>query len=201
LARVLGTTNFGIIHIGLAILSFALIFGNNGLTYLGTRRVASDSENLEEFTAHLLLARFALSLTVFVIGNGIIILLIQNPEIRGITLVYLLCLFPTAFLVEWYFQGRKQMGIIASGRLIAMLFYFTFIFFFVKSGSNLINVAWGWTIGAVANSLLLLLIFRSRNYKINFTLNIKRFKGIITTAFPMGIAELIAQVVTLFQLT
>ncbi|MGE5848072.1 MAG: oligosaccharide flippase family protein, partial [Ignavibacteria bacterium] len=42
LARILGASNFGVINIGLAVLSYAMIVSNGGLTLFGTKKISAE---------------------------------------------------------------------------------------------------------------------------------------------------------------
>ena len=82
LARVLGKSNFGVINIGLAVLSYAMIIGNGGLTLLGTRKVAGNVNSIEKLTGDILLTRITFAALIFMISTAAIYFLVQSEEVR-----------------------------------------------------------------------------------------------------------------------
>ncbi len=155
LARVLGTSGFGLINLGLAILGYALLFGNSGLTLLGTRKIASKSGNPGELVTNILSARFLLSIIILIVSVLIVHFFITSQETENIVLIYLFYLIPFAFLLEWYFQGLQKMGVITIGRIIGMSAYLVFLIIFVKSEKDTLLTAAGWIIGGAVNSFIL----------------------------------------------
>lgn len=193
LARVLGASGFGIISIGTAVLAYALIFGNSGLTLSGTRKLAGEPDTPPEFLGRVLSTRFGLTLFVFVLAAVLIYFAVQTPQIAAVTTVYLLYLFPSALWLDWYFQARRQMGLISAGKFAGMLFYLAFILMFVHTADDLLSVAWGWVIGGTATAILLGIIFKRQKHTIRFSLkNLKPF-SLLKEAFPLGIANLSSQ--------
>lgn len=198
LARILGTEGFGIIHIGLAILTYAMIVSDGGLSFLGVREIAGKSQYPAEFSGQLLLTRFFLSLITFAVASILIVFFIRSPELRNIALVYLLYIFPAALMLEWYFQGKKKMGVVALGRFFGMATYLVFILLFVHQIEDMVNIAWGWTLGVLFNAALLWVIFVGKKNQIRFQWNPGKFRSLFITALPMGVAAIISQVVLQF---
>lgn len=198
LARILGTSGFGIIHIGLAILSYAIIIGEGGLQFLGVRETAGNPKNLPEFSGQLISARFLLSLITLFVGIVAIYILINTPELQAISIIYLFYILPGAFLLDWYFQGKKQIGYVSFGKFLGMLSYLIFILLFVDSIKDLTNIAWGWTLGSLTNTVILWLIFIRNKNPINFHWQPQRYKKLLKTALPLGVATIITQVVVQF---
>jgi O-antigen/teichoic acid export membrane protein len=198
LARILGTSGFGIINIGLAILSYALIVGDGGLQYLGVRETAGNRENLPEFSGQLLSTRFLLSFATLFAGIIIIYVFLNSYELQAISTIYLLYLLPSAFMLNWYYQGRKQISVISLGKFIGVLSYLLFILLFVHTRKDLLNIAWAWTLGILINAAVLWIVFFHKNNSIKFHWQTQRFQSLLKAAFPLGFATLISQVVLQF---
>jgi O-antigen/teichoic acid export membrane protein len=198
IARILETSSFGIIHIGLAILTYATIIGNSGLTYLGTRNIAGKPETIPEITSRILITRMILSSAAYLAAVVFIHFFLNSEEVKSVTMIYLLYLFPVALILDWYFQGYRQMGIISTGKFIGMLFYLIFILILVRSAGDILNVAWGWVVGGIANALFLWVVFKFKNYKLCFKYSHLKIKSLLLEAFPLGIATLISQVIIQF---
>ncbi len=198
LARVLGPSDFGTISIGLAVLAYAMVLGNSGLTLLGTRKVAGDTENIAFLTANIIIARLFLSVIAFSLGVYIIYVFVASQEIVHVTRVYLLGVFPAALLLEWFFYGKRKLGIIAGGKIIGMFFYLVIVLLFVKNNNDIIWVAWAWIIGIAANGAFLWGIFKQKKYTISFKRDRLKSGSLLLEAFPLGVAIIIAQITTQF---
>lgn len=198
LARVLGASGFGIIHIGLAALTYAMIPANSGLSLLGTRNIAADAGANPALAGRLLLTRFLLSLGVFALAAAGSALLIHSEAVRSVTLIYLLYLFPAALMLDWYFQGQGEMSAISLGKFLGMLSYLTFILLFVHGDGDLANVAWGWTAGGLASAAYWGIIFLRKGREFRFRWQELKFFSLMSEAFPLGVAGLISQVVIQF---
>lgn len=198
LARILGPSDFGIISIGLAVLAYAMVLGNSGLKLLGTRKVAGENQNLESLTANIIISRLLLSAVAFSLGIGIVYIFSVSKEIVLVTRVYLLGVFPAALLLEWFFHGKRKLGIIAGGKVIGMFFYLAFVLFFVKNNKDIMWIAWAWIIGLAANSLFLWILFTQKKHTLSFHKETLNVGSLLLEAFPLGIAIIIAQITTQF---
>jgi O-antigen/teichoic acid export membrane protein len=192
LARVLGTSGYGLINLGLAILGYALLFGNSGLTLLGTRKVAAGSNNYDNLVSEILSARFYLSVTILIISYLLISLFITSSETRNIVFIYILYIIPFAFLLEWFFQGIQRMGAITIGRIIGMSSYLLFLIIFVKSEKDTLLTAVGWVIGGVVNSIILWLILKKSGNKAKIKFSSFNFIPVVKESISLSLASIIA---------
>ncbi|MFO7446303.1 MAG: oligosaccharide flippase family protein, partial [Ignavibacteriaceae bacterium] len=113
LARIMGTSGFGVINIGLAVLSYAMIVANGGLTLLGTKKIAAGSANNEKLAGDIFLTRVLFSFILFVTAIVISYIFITSGEVFNVITAYLFFLFPSAVLLEWFFHGLQRMDVIA----------------------------------------------------------------------------------------
>lgn len=200
IARVLGAENFGLINIAIAVLGYAMIFGSSGLNIIGTKRIAEKIKNYEAFTGNILLTKLFISLVVYVIAAVIGYIFISDEQSITLLLVYNLFLFPSAMLMEWFFQGHQKMDIISFGRIAGMLAYLLFVISFVQDSGDTVLTGIGWFIGGLVNTLFLFYLFRRNKYSLKF--NIKNFNllPLVKESFSLGIASLIAQFVVAFPI-
>ncbi|MGE5811242.1 MAG: oligosaccharide flippase family protein, partial [Ignavibacteria bacterium] len=197
LARVLGKSSFGIINIGLAVLSYTMIFGSSGLNLLGTRKILSKSED-DGIAEEILSARIFLSIIIYLITAVLIAFLINSQELISVILVYNLFLFPSAFLLEWFFQGHQRMDLIALGRITGMAAYLLLILLLVKTSADTVMAGIAWTGGGIVNSVLLIYYFKKINHKLG--VNLKNFRSfyLIKESFFLGTATAITSFVLMF---
>jgi len=200
LARVLGKSSFGIINIGLAVLSYAMIIGNSGLSMMGTRKIASKIQHDEAMTSEILFARFITSIAVYLFTALIIYLFLSSIEVINVILIYNLFLFPSAFLLEWFFHGHQKMDTISKGRIIGMAAYLIIILLLVKKPDDILLTGVAWTAGGVINALYLIYVFKKLNFKIKLDLKIFAIFSLIKKSFSLGTPIIMAQFVAMFPI-
>lgn len=198
LARVMGTTGFGIINIGLAILSYLMVIATSGLTLSGTKKILSGTDDPGLLTGNILFARFTLSVVVLLVFILSVFLFVQSGEIFYVILVYSLFLLPSALLLEWFFHGHQKMDIIAIGRTIGMISYLLALIFFVRNPHDTVLAAVAWVIGGIVNALYLFLFFKKRNYPLKYSFNPSVFFLLIKESLSLSAASIITQLVIQF---
>jgi len=199
LARILGTSGFGAISIGLAALVYVQILSSSGLTLMGTKRVAEGIEETGYLTGDIVSVRLILTTIVIVLAYFLSYFFISSEEIRLIVLIYILYGFPSAVLLDWFFTGKQRMEITSAGRVVNSVVYLIFVFLLVKSSDDIVNTAVAWVIAGMANSIFIWIIFKKYKYKIIFKL--KRLKtsfSLLKQSFPIGFASLLSQAVIMF---
>lgn len=200
LARVLDTDGFGMINIGMAVLTYGLLFSTLGLQLLGTRQVARGQRDEAAFTGQLLFTRIFLGMLIFfaillfsekmAVGDG--------AAIPGIIVTYSMFLFPGALLLDWFFQGKGQMGVIAVGRFAQMAVYLIINLLFVHGLADILTTAWAWVVGGFANALVLGIVFYRRGYQIEPIFSLKQAIRFVRRSLPLGISTIISQIVLQF---
>ena len=200
LARILGTSGFGLINLGLAILGYVLLFGNSGLNLLGTRKIAADTENRGELVSGILSARFFLSLIILIISFGLIFFFITSTETKNIVFVYLLYLIPFALFLEWFFQGIQKMGVITIGRILGMTTYLVFLIIFVKSEKDTILTAAGWFIGGAVNSFILWVFFKKAGFTAKLKFKNFNFIPLVKESVSLSLASITAGLAVSFPI-
>lgn len=198
LARILGTEGFGLINIGLAVLSYAMIFGNSGLNLVGTRKIAAGVDDPGKYTGNILFTRFFLSILVYLISALAVYMFVESEEAVKVILVYNLFLIPSAFLLEWFFHGHQKMDIIAIGRIAGIGSYLIFVLIFVNKAEDTLQTAAGWVFGGIIHSILLFYIFIKNKYPVKLHINWRNFTFLIKESFPLVSANAITQFVTMF---
>ncbi len=198
LARILGPSDFGTINIGLAVLSYGMIVGNSGLSVLGTRKVAAKSEDVGHLTISIFSGRLILSIAAYTAGVIIVKTFVTSIHLFHLIAIYLLGVFPAAFLLDWFFHGTQKLKTIAGGQLAGMICYLAFLLVFVKTSEDIVWVAWAWVTGMLINMIYLWIRFQSQKVPFHFLRSRLQVRSLLKEAFPLGIAALIAQFVTQF---
>lgn len=198
LARVLGKADFGAMNIGLTLLTYALLFGNCGLNLYGTREVAASDKSDDPLVTRLLITRLGLSFIIFLIVF-IAIPYAGFPEgLTSLLRLYLLYMFPAAVWLDWFYQGRQQMGTLMIGRLFGMIAYLLMVLLLVHSSEDLINTAVAYVIGGSVNALIFLIAFYKLGYRFKKPEEGLQSTAMLRSSFVMGIATLASQLVLQF---
>lgn len=196
LARVLGASGFGLINIGFALLGYAMIISNGGLTLLGTKKIAASSAD-DSVVGEILFTRIITSAAVFIIS--IITAYYFSPaDTFPLIAIFLIYLFPSAVLLEWFFHGIQKMEYIAYGKILNLLLYLFLIYSFVNKQGDEVYTAFAWLLGGVFNAAVLIYFFIKSRHK--FFFQIKKFNPLklLKESFPLGSAAVIAQFVSAF---
>lgn len=192
-ARMLAVEGFGLIHYGLAFISYALLIANPGLTIIGAREVAKEPQDSRfiEQTCGLRIALAVLIFVVFIIGT---VALPGDAPAKRVIVVYAMALFPFAFLLEFVFQGREEMEYIGVGRIIQYIIYLALLLLFLERDADIVVVPIAYVAGYVAGAAFLIAVYirRYRSFRLRFS--ISRWREILSMSIPVGLAVTLNQV-------
>ncbi|UCG31231.1 MAG: flippase [candidate division WOR-3 bacterium] len=193
IARLLAVEGFGQINFGLAFISYALLFANPGLTVIGAREVAKNSDD-QRFVEETLGLRLVLAVVIFVIFLAGTFLIPGESTTKQIIIVYAATLFPFALLLEFVFQGREEMGYIGIGRILQYSIYLLVLLLFLKSTRDILVVPLSFVIGYVVSATFLLAVYigKYRSFRLRFSFS--RWRVILAAAIPVGLAIIFNQV-------
>ena len=129
LARTFGVESYGEITYALSILGIAGLFTDMGLHTLGTRNSAlqiqfSGSPEAQNGPSSLFWLRILLAISVFAIFFPIIcVKFAGQPQLRMLTLLFLISVVPQALQTEWHFRGTQRFRWYSLSRWIQSLTY------------------------------------------------------------------------------
>lgn len=177
LLMVLGNTNYGYIVYSHTIISYFLIFVNFGFNISATKEISiyrNNREKLNEIVSSVLIIK-----GVFFLVSSLIVfafsLTLNDSNLKILLLLSLyLCLYEWIFPI-WYFQGVEKMKYITYINLLSKTFFLIFIFIFIKSKSDFLNVPMINGMGSIlGGGLSLYLVFNKENISFKF----QKFKTI-----------------------
>ncbi len=132
LTRNFSVSDFGLIQIGFAILSFGLAGINPGIQIYGARKISLEKIDESEFISNIFFLRLFLS-TIFILISIIISKVFYTENIFFVFL-FLLSLFPNAISLEWYFQAKEKISLISKSRSVMQIIFsilcFVLVYFF-----------------------------------------------------------------------
>ncbi len=190
LARRLGTADFGLINIGFTVLSYGLMAGAAGLTTYGTREVARGMRGT--LPGNIVGLRLAASSVAFVVIASGVWIFIPDRNTCAIITLFCLSLFPNALLLDWHFQGKERMGIVATGRIASAVVYLVLVVTIVRSPSDVLWVAVASLAGDVLASGLLLALYRRAEGALRVKFLPGEWRPLLWRSLPIGAGSALA---------
>lgn len=189
LARTIGVEGFGMVSVGLTVLSYSLMVSALGLNTFGIREVARGLRG--DDVSKLISVRFVNAIIAFAIVTAVCLLFIQNKEFALVIVVISAAVLPGAVILDWYFQGREQMGAIGIARFGSAFIYLLVLITFVHSPSDLL---WVGVAGIVGDTLASLWMWKrfAREERFRFQLSMSSWKSTMAAAFPLGAGSMLA---------
>ena len=184
LAHKLGTAGFGLINIGFTVLSYAILASSAGLVSFGAREVARG--NIDELANRIVSLRFFLTLPIFLVVVSLSWLFVHDTSTVKVISYFCLSMFAFAVLLDWYFQGKEEMGILGIARTVSAGVYLLFIFLFVRTSDDIIWVALGALAGDSLAAVLLLTRYNRRFGRVRLRFEPKEWKLLIGRSLPLG---------------
>jgi len=195
LARVMGPGDFGAVNFAIALVAYFTLFTDMGLSFYGARETARDRSHIRDFMGSVISLRIVLTAVSFVFLLLFVYLLDKPFEIKLLIILFGLGLFPSAFLVEWAYQGMERMEYIGLSRILMRIIYVVLVICFVKRHDQLYLVPCFYVAGVVIVDVAFFLLF-VKMYgapKINF--NISVWRKMLRAAVPMGVSVILVQVI------
>jgi O-antigen/teichoic acid export membrane protein len=198
LARVIGDEGYGMVSIGLAVLAYGIMFISSGIPLYGTQMVASAVKNIACFTGNVIQLRIVLA--TLAVGVTVICVMVFAPTgaLYRIITIYALFLFPLSLSLDWFFQGKSRMAVVAVSRFIQIVIYLLFILYTVDHINHVDRVAWGWVAGGLGAAAWTWWQFRRSNYPVRILRDLRRLLDLWKNSLPLGVAMLITQVAQQF---
>ncbi len=195
LAHVLGTASFGMMSVGLSVLSYVLVLSSPGLHTIGIRDVAAHSANLSERVNDIVSLRFALSIVLVCLCSLACLLFIESSMMRWLIIIFSCSAIPAALSLDWYFQGREQLVLVSSAKLLLYVVYVVIVLLLVSTPGNIIWTAIAFGAANLISSLFLLILFNRTAGGLRFRWDWKKSTRLLKESFPVGIFSILSQTI------
>ncbi|MFH1771957.1 MAG: oligosaccharide flippase family protein [Candidatus Omnitrophota bacterium] len=194
LARVLNPGNFGKINFAIAVVAYFTLIANLGLPLFGTREIARERQRMKEYMGNIVTLRLCMSLLGLAALFILTIFLNKPFEIKCLLVLYGLILIPSAFLLDWVFQGAERMEYIGISRVTGGVVNLGLLLIIVKSSKQLLFVPGIYVISELLVVVVMALIFTKNFGKLKLTFSISSWKNILRRALPIGLSLFMAQI-------
>ncbi|HLF20069.1 MAG TPA: flippase [Bacteroidota bacterium] len=192
LARVIGVEGFGAVNIGFAVLSIGIIVSAMGLGTLGAREIARGKS--DDIVSDILSLRVILSAAAIALTAVIALLFVHDATTAKLIIVFSLSTFGYALLIEWYFQGKENMRIIAAGRVSSPALYVVLLLLFVRSEQQILWVAAAAVLSDFLYAFLLLRKYKLGGGTLEFRVRPAVWKSFLSESLPVALGYIFAQV-------
>jgi PST family polysaccharide transporter len=197
LARVLGNEGFGVINLGMAILSYGMIFTSPGLHIIGTKIASQNSMRDEAIIAQVTSLRFMLCVLATVVIAACSLYLVHDSTVRLTIIFYSASLLPFAFQIAWFFQGKQRISAIGVSQSLSLLFFVVIVLLAVTTPSDILIVPIAYLANTTLNAALLFMTYfrkkESTAGKYFLTEAIRGWKSLLHQALPVGAASILGQ--------
>lgn len=194
LARIVGTETFGALNTAYAVLAYGVVLSTSGLTTYGIRSVAQGASN--ELVSTIISERFTTTVLTLVLIGVCSYAFIEHSTVKLLVLLFALTLIPQAFNVEWYYQGKESMAIVALARSTLSLVPMVVALLFVHTSSDIWKVALGSFAGDSLASMLLFWKLRSDGVRVHFRVTV--VPRLFLHSFPLTAGIMLATLVINF---
>ena len=184
LARKVGVAGFGVINIGYTVLSYALVVSSAGLGSYGLRAIARGESSALVNT--IITIRLISSFGAFILVSIAALIFISNDTISIMMILFCITLFPQAFFIDWYYQGKEQMGIIGVCRMLSAIIYLLLIIGFVRSPVDLMWVAGAAIVGEITASSMMWIYYRRKSGGSRLMFSLFGWRSLMEQSLPLG---------------
>ena len=190
LARIIGTSGFGAINIGFTVLSYALIATSLGMTSYGIREVARGADR--SLVGAIVTTRLRLGILSYALAAAVALLFVEDTTTSHLILLFGLSVFVSPAIIDWYFQGREQMGLVGAGRMVSAVIYLLTILLFVDSPGEIVLVAIGAVAGDAVAFAVLLAACARQGVPVFRRMDLNESLDMLRRSMPFGIGSIVA---------
>jgi O-antigen/teichoic acid export membrane protein len=193
LARVLGPSEFGVWNFAQVCMLYILRGSEFGMESIGIRETSRSPKSTATWIANIVSLRLILGSFFFCLA---LILSFTNLLPSGTTslvLISALSVFPMAFLLEWVFEARQEVGLISIARILKGLLFFLGVILMVSTSKDIEKAAYLY-VGCLTFSGMMVLSFALSRFGFNWSsLNLRGCLDVFKKTLPIGIASLLSQ--------
>lgn len=193
LARVLKPEGFGKIAFAQGLLAYFLLFSDLGLKTFGTIKIAKEKKKAKEYADNILTIRIVLSVISFLLLLLMVLVIDKPQEQKYLIILFGVSIFPSAILLDWFFQGIERMGIIGITNMLKSLIFIIFLFLFFRSQS-LLYVPVYFLFSYILAIIPMLSLFIRENGWITPSFKSNLWKESFIKAIPLGFSSIMIQV-------
>ena len=191
LARTLQPALFGTMEFALAVVMILTLVVDMGLKTLGARDVARSPQEANRLAASIVSVQTLIAVGVYGLLLPALWLLPIEAALKWLLASYALTLFAHPFILNWVFQGRKEMGWVALPQFMRQAVFAVLAILFVRSPGQVLRLP-VIELAAVALAVAVNLVaFRRIGARLTLGLHVPGSRRLLADALPIGASNLI----------
>lgn len=199
LARVLGTSNYGLYTLATAFLAYGMLLTDFGLSTYGTRTLARENSEIRTCVHNVQSTRLVLAWILFAVGTTISFFVVHNPPVRLLFIFSFVGLVPYALGLDWAFRGLELMGFSTLWNVLQQAVFIALVLFAVKSSDQVVVVPLCKAVGCLVASVYLVLLFKKRIPEVGYAISLRlptreTILDMLKIGIPLAAAYLMVQV-------
>jgi O-antigen/teichoic acid export membrane protein len=193
LARVLGPAEFGTWNFAQVLMLYLLRGSEFGLETVGIRETSRDPGTMRGWVGTVISLRFALGTMLFALACLIAWAGLLPEGTTTLVLISALAVFPMAFVLEWVFESRQQIGLISGARILKGVLFFLCVWLLVSSSQDTTLAAFLY-LGSLCIPVALVAAVAMRRYGVDWSsLTWKRSLSALKMTGQIGTASMLSQ--------
>lgn len=202
LARLLDTEGYGIVFLGLTVLTYAMWGADLGLATLGARESAKPAAGREFTPGDIISLKTLLGTAAMLLAGIVVLLVVPDRLTRLVVLLSLAAMLPSLWQMEWYYQGIRSYGKVAAIRYLFGAGYLLGVFALVDGPEDVAAVPLVY-IGAILLAALPALVMRRKedsllpHHPFFSRAQRGRWREALKQSAPIGLGGLMAQTLQL----
>ena len=195
LARRLGASSFGLISIGFSVLGYVTLFSSPGLHIMGIRKVASSPDGERVWTSDVTTLRLVLAVIGIVLAALISLPIVGPTSVWGMIILWSCVALPLGLSLDWYFQGKSDLGPASLGRILIYFVYLAGIVLAVRSPEDVSWTAAAYFFANVAGALFLVVVFVRKTGALELRWKPHVWVRLLRESLPLGLSTILGQTI------
>lgn len=186
LGRRLGPENYGIIGFAAAMVSYFGLVVASGLDTVGVREIARHGARIRVIASHVVTLRLMLA-ALALAGLALLVVALDRPVLfRAVIAIYGVSLIAIALNLDFVYQGRAKMGMIAAREIAVSLLALAGILAIVRDGNGTVAASVILMAALLAGSLLVALRCRHDWHAPVLRMDRRIWARLMTAALPVA---------------
>jgi O-antigen/teichoic acid export membrane protein len=191
LARVLGDERYGDLEFAISIWFILNLAQEAGLGPYGSREAAKAPERTGKLVGVVVMLRVALVATALLALWLLTLAIDLAPDAERVVLCYGLVLMPAPLVLNWVFQARDEMPVVASSSILRQFVLVGGAFLLVREAADAWMVPASEAVGLTCVALLHQTLFRRRVGRIEFAGIFRRVARVVREALPLAASSFV----------
>jgi O-antigen/teichoic acid export membrane protein len=190
-ARVLGVNAFGQLAFATAFISFFNIFSDFGLTTLGIKNIAKNTDEVRTIGSNIFVIQSLASTALVILLVAIVLFIPISTFLKIIVIIFGVGMIPTAFDMSYIFQAYETMHYISIARILSQIGYFLMGVILIILLHNVIAIPIASTISLFIGAWIAYYILKKKGLFSFEKVNWQTMKQLTIAAMPFLIGSIL----------